>query len=108
MALLASLLVAGCAGTVPEKPIGVLTEHGALLMQAAPDPDTKQALAQLICDKQGLNGGTPAFARCMMRLRDRDRALSRARVAKGRMRAGPRQALCMTLGDFTLTRCIDI
>lgn len=108
MALLASLLVAGCAGTVPEKPMGVLTEQGVLLMQAVPDLDTKQALARLLCDKQGLTGGTFAFARCVMRLRGRDRALSRARAAKGWMRAAPRPALCMTFGDFTLTRCIDI
>lgn len=88
--------------------MGVLTKHGALLMQAAPDPDTRQALARLVCDKQGLNDGTSAFARCVMGLQGRDLALSPARAAKGRMRAGPRPALCMTLGDFTLTRCIDI
>lgn len=88
--------------------MGVLTGHGALLMQAVSDPDTKQALARLICDKRGLTGGTSAFARCVMALQGRDRALSPVRAAPGRMRAGPRPALCMTLGDFTLTRCIDI
>ncbi|MEE8334227.1 MAG: hypothetical protein V3R85_10290 [Alphaproteobacteria bacterium] len=106
--LLASLFVAGCTGIASEKSENILTEYGALLMQAAPDPDTKHVLARLLCDKQGLKDGTHAFSRCVMRLHGRDRTLSRARAAQGWMRAGQGQSLCMTLGDFTLTRCIDI
>ncbi len=105
---LASLAVAGCAAAPPEKPVDVFTQHGAVLMQAAVDPDSKHAVARMLCGKRGLNDGTRDYARCVMNLHGRDRTLSRARAAKGRTRTGRRAQLCMAPGDFTLTRCIDI
>jgi len=107
-ALLASLVVAGCAGAPPEKPVNILTEHGALLMQAAPDPDSKRALARMLCVKQGLGEGTPVYARCVTDLYGRDRALSRARVEREGRGKVVRIPLCLGPGDFTLGRCYDI
>ena len=107
-ALLASLAVAGCAAAPPEKPVDVFTEHGAVLMQTAIDPVSKHAVARMLCGKQRLTDGTREFARCVMKLHGRDRALSRTRAAKGRARMGRRPTLCMAPGDFTLTRCFDI
>lgn len=108
IALVCAMLVAGCAGAPLEKPTNVMTEQGALLMQAAPDPESKLALAKMLCSKQGFEEGSRPFARCVMELHGRDRALSRARAEQQRKEKVVRIPLCFGPGDFTLARCIEI
>jgi len=103
------ILLAGCAASPPaKKPADSFTEHGALVMQTAPDPDSKHAVALMLCGKRGLSEGTPPFARCVMELHGRDRALSRARRPASAAQSAPRGTLCLTPGEFTLTRCYEI
>lgn len=107
--LIAGLFLAGCAGTPPaEKPKDVFTENGAVLMQSAIDSDSKQAVAQMLCAKRGLQEDTREFARCVMALHARDRALSRARVRQDRAATDRRAQLCMIPGEFSLTHCHEI
>ena len=109
-ALLASLAVAGCVAAPPNKPVDVFTLYGAVLMQAAHDPLSKHAVARMLCAKLGLTDDTREFARCVMKLHGRDRALSRTRTRtpQGRGPAEPHATLCTAPGNFTLTRCFDI
>lgn len=109
LVLIAGLILAGCVGAPPaEKPKDVFTENGAVLMQAASDPESKRAVARMLCSKRGLAEGTRNFARCVMQLHGRDRALSRARARQDRATIERRAQLCMMPGEFTLTRCYEI